>query len=150
MATGNGSPASVHGDTITRRQISALFTRLAADTLEVLALERPSFRRAAGFADQPALNLRAGDALHLAICAVTGAKLCTLDRRLSEAAPVVGVETLLRWRAVSGLRAPNAVVGISSGFCGHPSARSGLCGAYVGLHRNDSARLLNLVFANGD
>ncbi|NOT39034.1 MAG: type II toxin-antitoxin system VapC family toxin [Alphaproteobacteria bacterium] len=73
----------------------AVFTRLAAETLDVLPVERASFRRAAGFADQPALNLRAGDALHLALCADTGAKLCTLDRRLSEAAPQVGVETVL-------------------------------------------------------
>ena len=47
------------------------------------------FRRSAG------LNLRAGDVLHLALCADVGSKLCTLDRRLSEAAPQVGVETLL-------------------------------------------------------
>jgi predicted nucleic acid-binding protein len=36
-------------------------------------------------------NLRAGEALHLAICANHGASLCTLDRRLAEAAPRVGV-----------------------------------------------------------
>ena len=72
-----------------------MFTRLAAETLDVLSVERASFRKAAGFADQPALNLRAGDALHLALCADVGSKLCTLDRRLSEAAPQVGVETLL-------------------------------------------------------
>lgn len=73
----------------------AVFTRLAAETLAVLSVERASFRRAAGFADQSALNLRAGDALHLALCADTGAKLCTLDRRLSEAAPQVGIESFL-------------------------------------------------------
>jgi uncharacterized protein len=53
------------------------------------------FRTAARFADQHALGLRAGDALHLAICADHGATLCTLDRRLSEAGPALGVKTIL-------------------------------------------------------
>jgi len=38
---------------------------------------------------------RAGDALHLAICADHGATLCTLDRRLGEAGPALGVKTTL-------------------------------------------------------
>ena len=50
---------------------------------------------AARFADQYALGLRAGDALHLAICADRGAIICTLDRRLAEAALALGVETAL-------------------------------------------------------
>jgi predicted nucleic acid-binding protein len=73
----------------------AMFTRLAAETFEILSVERTSFRKAASFADQSGLNLRAGEALHLAICADSGARLCTLDRRLSEAASQVGVESLL-------------------------------------------------------
>ena len=40
-----------------------------------------------------AIGLRAGDALHLAICADHGATLCTLDRRLGDAGPLVGVRT---------------------------------------------------------
>jgi len=51
---------------------------------------REDFRAAARFCDQSELNLRAGDALHLAICANHGASLCTLDRRLAEAAPARG------------------------------------------------------------
>ncbi len=73
----------------------AAFTRLAAETLQVLPVERASFRTAARFANQPTLSLQAGDALHLAICADRGATLCTLDRRLGEAAPLVGVGTVL-------------------------------------------------------
>ncbi len=72
-----------------------MFRRLAAESLRILPLERTTFGKAAGFADQFALNLRAGDALHLALCAEIAATLCTLDRRLGEAAPLVGVETLL-------------------------------------------------------
>ena len=39
--------------------------------------------------------MRAGDALHLAICADHGATLCTLDRRLAEAGPALGVKATL-------------------------------------------------------
>jgi uncharacterized protein len=85
------------GQLATEHRAAALatLTRLAAETFRVLAVERPSFRAAARLADQHALNLRAGDALHLAVCADHGATLCTLDRRLGEAGPLVGVETLL-------------------------------------------------------
>jgi uncharacterized protein len=67
------------------------FTRLSAESLNVLPVLREDFRAAARYADLSALNLRAGDALHLAICANHGATLCTLDRRLATAAPQVGV-----------------------------------------------------------
>ncbi len=40
------------------------------------------------------MGLRAGDALHLAICANQGATLCTLDRRLIDAATALGVATM--------------------------------------------------------
>jgi predicted nucleic acid-binding protein len=54
-----------------------------------------SFRTAARFADQHVLGLRAGDALHLAICADHGATLCTLDRRLANAGSALGVKAML-------------------------------------------------------
>jgi uncharacterized protein len=73
----------------------ASFVRLATETFRILSVERASFRTAARFVDQAALGLRAGDALHLAICAEQGATLCTLDHRLREAAPVVGVGSVL-------------------------------------------------------
>ncbi len=50
---------------------------------------------ASQFADQFALGLRGGDALHLAIAADHGATLCTLDRRLNDAGLALGVKTLL-------------------------------------------------------
>jgi predicted nucleic acid-binding protein len=67
------------------------FTQLAADSFVTLPIDANHFRTAARFAGQHALGLRAGDALHLAVCAEYGAALCTLDRRLAEAAPSVGV-----------------------------------------------------------
>jgi uncharacterized protein len=72
-----------------------MFTRLAADSFTVLPVTRSQFRIGARFADQHALGLRAGDTLHLAICADQGATLCTLDRRLGEAGPALGVKTML-------------------------------------------------------
>jgi predicted nucleic acid-binding protein len=71
------------------------FTRLTADSFTTLPVARPDFRMAARLADQHALGLRAGDALHLALCAHHGATLCTLDRRLSDAAPALGIATTL-------------------------------------------------------
>ena len=71
------------------------FSSLSSETFQVLPVDRADFRSAARLADQSRLNLRAGDALHLAICVNRGAALCTLDRRLGEAAPQVGVESLL-------------------------------------------------------
>jgi predicted nucleic acid-binding protein len=73
----------------------AMFANLSADTFVTLPVSGLQFRTAARFADQYALGLRAGDALHLAICADHGATLCTLDRRLSEAGPVLAVRAML-------------------------------------------------------
>ena len=73
----------------------ATFARLAGETLRVLPVERASFRTAARFADQYNLHIRAGDALHLAICAEQGATLCALDQTLGDAAPAVGVPSII-------------------------------------------------------
>jgi uncharacterized protein len=72
-----------------------MFQRLMADSFTMLPVSGPQFRTAARFADQTVLGLRAGNALHLAICADHGATLCTLDRRLSAAGPALGVKTTL-------------------------------------------------------
>jgi predicted nucleic acid-binding protein len=73
----------------------AAFTRLSADSFAVLPVTREQFRTAAGLADRHGIGLRAGDALHLAICADHGATMCTLDRRLHDDALLVGVQALL-------------------------------------------------------
>lgn len=77
-----------------RSDALAAFTRLAADSFVVLPVRDWQFRVAAGYVDQHGLGLRAGDALHLAICAEQGATLCTLDRRLAEAGAAVGVRVV--------------------------------------------------------
>lgn len=78
-----------------RADALAMFTAMASETFGRLPISGTQFRTAAHFADQHALGLRAGDALHLAICADHGATLCTLDRRLADAGPALGVKVLL-------------------------------------------------------
>lgn len=78
-----------------RAEALAMLTRLAADSFTMMPVSRSQFRAAARLADQHALGLRAGDALHLAICADQGAALCTLDRRLSDAGSALGIKTML-------------------------------------------------------
>lgn len=73
----------------------AEFATVVAESFEVLAVSSLQLRTAARFADQFHLGLRAGDALHLAVCADYGATLCTLDRKLGKAAPGLGVKTIL-------------------------------------------------------
>lgn len=78
-----------------RADALAMFTTMSTDSFSVIPITGAPFRTAARFADQHALGLRAGDALHLAICADHGATLCTLDKRLGEAGPALGVKAEL-------------------------------------------------------
>lgn len=73
----------------------AMFNRLVAESLTVLPVTGGHFRAAARFVDQHMLGLRAGDALHLATASEHGATVHTLDRRLAEAGPALGVPTRL-------------------------------------------------------
>ena len=78
-----------------RADALAMFARLTTNNFLVVTVSRLQFRAAARFADQHRLRLRAGDALHLAVCADHGATLCTLDRRLGDAGSVLGIKTML-------------------------------------------------------
>lgn len=78
-----------------RAAVLAMFHTLIAESLTVLPVTGPHFRIAARFVDQHALGLRAGDALHLATASDHGATLHTLDRRLADAGPALGVPTRL-------------------------------------------------------
>jgi predicted nucleic acid-binding protein len=78
-----------------RAETLTMFARLCNDNFTVLPVSRLQFRTAVRFADQYTLGLRAGDALHLAVCADYGATICTLDRRLGGAASALGVKTAL-------------------------------------------------------
>ncbi|MCW5715613.1 MAG: type II toxin-antitoxin system VapC family toxin [Bauldia sp.] len=71
------------------------FNKLMSDSLIVLPVSSRHFVAAARFADQHVLGLRAGDALHLATASDHAATVHTLDRRLAQAGPAVGVSTHL-------------------------------------------------------
>jgi len=73
----------------------AMFNKLVAESFTVLPVTGGQFRAAARFVDQHPLGLRAGDALHLAIASEHGATVHTLDQRLAEAGPALGVPTQL-------------------------------------------------------
>lgn len=73
----------------------AVFNRLIAGNLSILPIKAGHFREAANFVDQHGLGLRASDALHLAVTAEHGATLITLDRRLANAGPALGISTRL-------------------------------------------------------
>jgi predicted nucleic acid-binding protein len=73
----------------------AMLNKLIVESFTVLAVTGGHFRTAARYVDQHALGLRAGDALHLAAASEHGATVHTLDRRLAEAGPVLGVATQL-------------------------------------------------------
>ena len=78
-----------------RASALALFQHLVAEALTVFAVEPRHFRAAARLADQQELGLRAGDALHLAVVADHSLELCTLDRRLAQAGPTLGIRSRL-------------------------------------------------------
>jgi predicted nucleic acid-binding protein len=72
-----------------------MFNKLVAESFTVLSVTGGHFRAAAKFVDQHTLGLRAGDALHLATASERGATVHTLDQRLAEAGPALGIATKL-------------------------------------------------------
>lgn len=71
------------------------FNRLTAESFIVLPVTGAQFRAAAKFVDQHTMGLRAGDALHLATASEHGATVHTLDQRLAQVGPMLGVPTQL-------------------------------------------------------
>ena len=64
----------------------AMFRRFSAVRLRLVDVEAKDFDAAAGLCDHVAAPLRAGDALHLAACKRTGARLATFDTGMADAA----------------------------------------------------------------
>jgi len=73
----------------------AAFGVLASEQLGTVAVNQADFASAARFVDRTDSNLRAGDALHVAIAARTGLIVATLDRLQAAGAHLVGVQTVL-------------------------------------------------------
>ncbi len=82
-------------DAADRARLAGVFTRLRTESLTVLPINRDHFATAARFVEQFSLGLRAADAMHLAVAADHGARLCTLDRRLADAATTFAVDAEL-------------------------------------------------------
>jgi len=78
-----------------RSRVLTAFNRLVSESLDLVEISARHFRTAARLCDSYSLNLRAGDALHLALASDHGLTLCTLDQRLAEAGPPLGIATSL-------------------------------------------------------
>ena len=83
------------GAITTSEQAAALmmFRRFSERRLRVLDIEARDFAMAASMSDQSGIPLRAGDALHLAVCMRVTARLATFDGGLATAAQHHGVAT---------------------------------------------------------
>lgn len=78
-----------------RAECLASFARLLENSLTVLSLSSRDFHAAARLVDQHQYGLRAGDALHLAVCAARGTRIITLDQTLARAATALAVPARL-------------------------------------------------------
>ena len=74
-----------------RARAQADFDQLRDESLRTLPFSSLYFRQAAKLAEQYALGLRAGDALHLAIAKANAATLVTFDRKLLTAAAALDI-----------------------------------------------------------
>jgi predicted nucleic acid-binding protein len=78
-----------------RQHAEALFQSYLKNYPKVLSVSSANFRRAATIAGRDDINIRAADALHLAIAEAQGAKLCTLDKKMHEAATILDIDCLM-------------------------------------------------------
>ena len=60
----------------------------------ILAVRSEHFRYAASIAGREDINIRAADALHLAIAKESNATLCTLDAKMHQAAAILNIDSL--------------------------------------------------------
>jgi uncharacterized protein len=79
-----------------RFEILTKFHTATLETFERIQVTSEDFTRAAAFANQSGLRLRGGDALHLGIAAGRNLRILTLDKRMVDAANIlgIGVQTL--------------------------------------------------------
>lgn len=77
-------------DAETRQRAVANFQRFASMQLVTVEIDPADFRTAAVLIESP-IPLRAGDALHLAVARRLGARIASLDHRLSAATDALGL-----------------------------------------------------------
>lgn len=82
-----------HGLSSEARQAAGeQFERLLQGGVELRSLDRERFRQAAELLQDPALGLRAGDVLHLAVALQSRCtRLASFDRRMQQAAKTLGI-----------------------------------------------------------
>jgi predicted nucleic acid-binding protein len=79
-----------------RQAAGEQFERLLQGGVELRSLDRGRFRQAADLLQDPALGLRAGDALHLAVALHSRCnRLASFDGRMLQAAAALGMEPAL-------------------------------------------------------
>ena len=61
----------------------------------MLQVSTVNFRRASAISGRDDINIRAPDALHLAIAEAHSATICTLDMKMYQAADAVGIARLM-------------------------------------------------------
>lgn len=69
----------------------AMLKRLGGARLHVSDIDARDYDNAASFCDRASLPVRAGDALHLAVCRRAGARLVTFDTGMASAATGHGI-----------------------------------------------------------
>lgn len=74
-----------------QREAVMRFRKFAKSRLQLVLPDEADYHQAAGYLEKCELGLRAGDALHLAVCARRAATLSTADRLLADAADAFGV-----------------------------------------------------------
>lgn len=79
-----------------RALVLAEWRRFRDLSIMVLPIDMRTFETAASYAARHELGVRAGDALHLAVASSYGCSLATLDQRMVQAAPELGVP-VVRW-----------------------------------------------------
>lgn len=78
-----------------RASALAAFSELLEESFSILTVSKQHFLQAARFSDRHELSVKAGDALHMAVALDARLTLCTLDRRLAQAGPLLGAMTRL-------------------------------------------------------
>lgn len=78
-----------------RLPLFELIRSTLAKSARMIAVEQYHFIAARVLLNRCTTPLRGGDALHLAIAADAGARLCTLDRRMAEAGQGLGLDVQL-------------------------------------------------------
>jgi hypothetical protein len=78
-----------------RAAAEQLFEAYRKNYPNTLDVSIENFHRAALIAGREDINIRAADALHLAIAETNEATICTLDRKMHEAAKALGLDCLI-------------------------------------------------------